>query len=836
MARNNHAINSFVAGEVSGKFVGRSDIAQYNQSCEELLNVIVHPQGGAGSRGGTVWIKEVTRRNGDSLLATDEVRMIPFYGSDGTRWQLCITPYNPAVPSGHSSNDPLEWMAVGEVTANGSDTAYAGLATLSGSAAIYSTYYQMLGLDRLQYAQAGDTLMIVHPSYRPLRIVYNPVASTNMKFTIRPYPDTGEWNTSGFTTVTIPADADQTFRQMPYLSPVVQSSGNDYALNLARGTDTYYTISPGSGSTLTFNSTWVGKMFKFTRGTNVVVILVVTYTNSTTLRGIPIGGTNITVSTNADYGGATADHFYEEGAWSDHRGWPSTVCFFEGRLVMGGTRTSPDEIWMSQVNDILEMDYRGLVTDSGYTDPFVTSDAFSTTLKSTVLNSVRWLSPKKTITAGTQFEEFVVSGPSSAKTIGVDNINTSGETAVGSAPVQAVRVEAATIFVDRTRRALRELAYNFDENSLRASNLNILAEHMGKKSQLLGLGTEPAYLAFKSEGGIKQIARQALPLGIVWCVDQHGCLPAMTREREQQVTAWHYHQISGTVNSTRPFVESISVFQSGETRFSVISASLPTREPDELWLAVRRRVGEDDGVGGIVYANKTYIERMEPEWEQAAYDTYWLDSSTNEGSQRKLYGYSPVYMDCTSITDSTEQNGLGEDPGCIALASLPQGVGAQVDVLINGVYLGKKTITIDGLDLSEDIDDMGLIASYWVAMIGFGYTARIVPQCPEVPAQIGSSLGQPRRVHEIVVNFVRTCAAKIGRRSDQDEEVTPVDAMDDVVFKSGANQDDPIPLYTGDARVTFPNGYETRPRIVIESSIPLPMFVNSIIAKMVVYE
>jgi hypothetical protein len=844
VSKNNQIINSFVAGEVSEKFWGRTDTQQYNQSCEELLNVIVSPQGGAGTRPGTRSIGEITRANGAIMNAG--VTIIPFCGVDGSRWIIKLSSIAPDEPVTPYAAQPLEWTATRADNLATAPT-NVGLATLAGAAAIYSGYYSSFNQSNVHYAQAGNTLILTNGKQRPLRIVYFPEAA-DRKFIVRPYPDVGEWNTSALTAVTIPAADLQTWRQTPYL-PVVTFSTK--SINLAKGTDTLYTLTPGGGSTITFSPAWVGKMIKFTRAgaTQVTVILVTSYTSTTVLRGIPIGGTNIANSTNYTYGGATGDQYYEECAWSEERGWPATCCFFEGRAVMGGQPApigtslgAPDEIWFSQVDDIFEFDYRGIVTDVGYSDPLVTSDAFSTTLRSNILNTVKWLSPKKSITVGTDFEEFIVKGPAATKTIGIDNIQTSGETATGSAPVMAARIEAGTIFLDRTSRKLRELAYNFDEDSLKCSDLSILAPHMGTKTQLSGTRPDSnsviaVALGYVNESFFTQIARQALPLGIVWTVDTYGCMAAVTREREQNVTAWHYHQIAGTVNGVAPKVISICALPAGagtDTPNYVLRS-----QGDELWMAVQRRVGKNVA-GSIVYEDRVFLERMERDWEGPTYGWQWLGGPTKDGNARAgNMGGAPIYMDGTVVYNSKFANGTNNYvSGIIPLSDLPHGAGAVVDVIVNGIFLGKKTITVNGLDLSADLTDLGVIGGlgYWIAMVGFAYTSRIVPLTPEAPAQTGSSRGIPRRVHEIVIEFSRTVAAKVGRRSDQDEENTPVDPLEELVFKPGVNQNDPIPLYSGEHRVTMPQGYETLPRIVIQNDLPFPMTVSAIVAKMVAYE
>ena len=56
MGRVNHIHNSFVSGEVSPKYRGRTDTNQYNSACEEIRNFIVYPQGGVSRRPGSRYI------------------------------------------------------------------------------------------------------------------------------------------------------------------------------------------------------------------------------------------------------------------------------------------------------------------------------------------------------------------------------------------------------------------------------------------------------------------------------------------------------------------------------------------------------------------------------------------------------------------------------------------------------------------------------------------------------------------------------------------------------------------------------------------------------------
>ena len=59
MARSAPSISSFVAGEISPRLEGRTELDKYRAGLSELLNMVVHPHGGVSRRPGTEFLGEV---------------------------------------------------------------------------------------------------------------------------------------------------------------------------------------------------------------------------------------------------------------------------------------------------------------------------------------------------------------------------------------------------------------------------------------------------------------------------------------------------------------------------------------------------------------------------------------------------------------------------------------------------------------------------------------------------------------------------------------------------------------------------------------------------------
>lgn len=66
-----------------------------------------------------------------------------------------------------------------------------------------------------------------------------------------------------------------------------------------------------------------------------------------------------------------ATKLWEEGAWSDYRGWPSAIGFFQERLFFANTKTERQTFWASKSGDYY---------DFGVSSPVVDDDSLSATL------------------------------------------------------------------------------------------------------------------------------------------------------------------------------------------------------------------------------------------------------------------------------------------------------------------------------------------------------------------------------------------------------------------------------------------------------------------------
>ena len=392
-----------------------------------------------------------------------------------------------------------------------------------GSAYEISSPYLEAELFDIKFAQSADVMYLCHPSHpvqKLSRTGHTAWTLTEVEFTNGPFQDHNISTTTLTTSHT--------------------SVGATATLTLSSTT--------GVNNDQGWLSTDVGRLVHMKDGH----LKITAYTSSTQVTA--------TVEVVISSGSATTD--FALGSFSETTGYPSCVTFFEQRLVFAATLSQPQTLFFSKSGDYENMDdnYHGTVADD---------DAIIYTIASNQVNAIRFMTSTRTLIIGTAGGEFAVSGGGTDIAITPTNILIKKQSNNGAANVDALAVGNATLFLQRAKRKLRELAYNFDVDGYIAPDLTILAEHI-------------------SESGFKQLSYQQEPNQIIWCVRNDGQLVGLTYQREQQVVAWHRHIFGGAFGNGNAVCES--------------AATIPTDDSEyQTWVIVKRTI---DGT------TKRYIEYM----------------------------------------------------------------------------------------------------------------------------------------------------------------------------------------------------------------------------------
>ena len=392
-----------------------------------------------------------------------------------------------------------------------------------GSPYEISSPYLEAELFDIKFAQSADTMYICHPNHNPRKLTRT--GHTNWLLT------------------------NEVIINGPFMDHNIETTTLTPSHKVV-GQTTTVTASAVTGinSNQGFLSTDVGRLLHIKDGH----LKITSVTSTTVVVGIVI----------IDLGITTPTTDFALGSFSDTTGYPACVTFFEQRLVFAGTTAQPQTLFFSR-----SADYENF--DDQYHETVADDDAIVYTIASNQVNAIRFLTATRTLIIGTAGGEFAVNGGGTGESITPTNILINKQSNHGAANVDGIAVGNATLFLQRAKRKIRELAYNFDVDGYTAPDLTILAEHV-------------------TESGITQMAYQEEPNSIVWCVRTDGQLLGFTYQREQQVTAWHRHIFGGSFGSGNAVCESVEVLPTDSSEYQV-------------WVIVKRTI---NGV------TKRYVEYL----------------------------------------------------------------------------------------------------------------------------------------------------------------------------------------------------------------------------------
>lgn len=547
---------NFTAGEISPRCYGRVDIARYQNGAQAMPNCRVNIYGGAERRPGKRFIAP-TRTH------AKRSRLVPYIFSTTQAYML-------------EFGD--QYMRV---------YLQSGGQVLSGGVPYeIATPYTEAMLAEMDYTQGADTMFIFHQgvAINTLRRIASDFwALGPAPITVQPFEEVGHTFNQVLTlsaatvgpgrTATVPVAtflASDVGRRIAYQSGLATITGFTSStsvtveiLSAFPGTvipanawelldSPQATVTPSAkdpvGATITLTAgidAWravdVGKFVRINGG----MAQISGFTSTTIVDAVIKIALEATVA-------APANAWSLEGSvWNATNGYPRTGALYEQRLCAAGSPRYPQTVWGSRSG--LFFDYTIGVNDD---------DAFAFALPSTgQINPIQRMVTAKALFPLTYGGEFTMEGGNDLP-LAPTNVKSRSPCVYGCNLVKPVRVGNEILFVQRAGRKIRSLAFNIADDTYRAPDLTVLAEHI-------------------SQSGIVDMAYQQEPVSTVWCVRADGKMATMTLDRDEGVTAW-------TPLSTDGLYESV--------------ACIPNATGDEVWAIVQRTVNGQQ---------KRYVERFD---------------------------------------------------------------------------------------------------------------------------------------------------------------------------------------------------------------------------------
>ena len=524
--------------------------------------------------------------------------------------------------------------------------------------------------------------------------------------------------------------------------------------------------------------------------------------------------------------------------------YPSCVSFFEQRLVFAGSNDNPQTVWFSK-----GADYTNFTTGSNDVDAMVY------TIASNKVNAIRYLSAQRSLIVGTLGGEFVVSASGTTSPITPTNVQIQRQTNYGAANVDAIQVANVTLFLQRAKRKIRELTYNYNVDSYVAPDMTLLAEHI-------------------TENLITEMAYQQEPDSVVWMVRGDGYLLGMTYARTEEVVGWHRHKLGGVFGEATITVSdygniatgtTITITKSDGTSVTFTSEAAGGTSPSSStgWRPNESNDTTADNIYTAVNAHADFTVAN----PSAAVVTIKETSKT---------GTSPITIttsDTTRLATANESIAVVESVASIPTDSDEDQLYLIVKRTIDGTtrryveflqpfdygsdqadafyvdsgltYDGTSTTTITGLEHLENESvtiladgathpvksvasgpvmtggSLTLDRAATKAQIGLPYDSTLQTMRIEGRgSDEGTSQSRTKRINEVTLRLYKSVGVTVGSKLTN---------MERIPFRSSADSmDTAVPAFTGDKQVEFRGDFETDGYIYVQQTQPLPLTVLSI--------
>ena len=664
----------------------------------------------------------------------------------------------------------------------------------SGSAFEISTPYLEAELFDLKFAQSADVMYITHPNHEVEKL--SRTGHTNWTLTDVDFTDGPYLSTNSTTTTLTPASA------------AVGTSVN-FTASAVTG------INNGDG----FQTTDVGRLISFNSG-----IAKITGRTNTTV----VVCTILTAFANTD---AKTD--WKLGAFSDTTGHPSCVSFFEQRLAFAGTTAEPQTLYFSKSGD-----YENMTAGTN------ADDAMIYTIASNQVNRIRYLKAQRTLIVGTTGGEFTVSADGTDAAITPSNIVIKKQSSYGTANVDAIPAGNAVLFLQKAKRKIRELSYNFDTDGYVAPDLTILNDIVTKS-------------------GINEMSYQQEPDSILWCVRDDGVLAGLTYQRSENVIAWHRHILGGKFGEATITVTDFANIADGTkivftksdgttTTFTSATSATSgkfhsTSSNNQTATNLKTLIDADADFTATVSTNTVTIKETTPQASGfltiSSGDTTRL-ASTDEAHavvesaasisgtltedefyvivKRTINGSTKRFVEVFANFDFDENDAtdfkfldshlIYDGSATSTLSGLSHLEGQTVSVLADGSTHATKIVSSGSISLDR---------STTKAVVGLAYDSVLQTMRIEGGAAEGTSQGKTKRISKVVLRLFETVGVKVG---------PTLAKLETVPFRT-TSSDLSAPVNTllaGDREIEFRDDYNSDGFIFIKQDQPLPLSVLAI--------
>ena len=545
------------------------------------------------------------------------------------------------------------------------------------------------------------------------------------------------------------------------------------------------------------------RLSAITSGSVTINFRVSQYTNTGIVKITSVTDANNAAATVISVvGSETATSDWAEGSWSDYRGYPSSVLFYQDRLVFAGL----EDIWMSKTSNYV---------DFGISDPLVDSDSIGISLPSRKLNQIRDITGLKQLIALTFSTAWSVRGLNGIIT--PTTVQTDLEEYRGVSGLSPLMIGNKIIFNETIGATFRELGYNYEGDSYVSSDISILSEHLFAGYTMI----DTAY--------------QQEPYSVMYAVRDDGKMLAMTYMPEQEVLAWSWFETDGEYKSviTIPSETCNEVWtivdRDGVEYIEYMRERTDSEDPADHYFVdcgfsydvpieidnITKGTSTKITISGHSFSDDDVIELREIEGLVDGDDTlnglkYIVDNAgTNDFDILDLDG---VAIDTSGYSDY-DSGGVASSV-VTSISGLDWLTGKEVSILADGNVLPRQTV-ISGM--------ITLDPGYSRVHVGLPYISDIATLKPELNLKDGTVQGKKLKISDVKLRVLRSRGGFIGPDEDNLIEFIQREVGGDV-----------IDLVSGQIDGTANFHYSDDGSMLIRQVDPLPMHILALIPEITI--
>ena len=505
--------------------------------------------------------------------------------------------------------------------------------------------------------------------------------------------------------------------------------------------------------------------------------------------------------------------------------YPGVVALYQQRLIFANTVNEPDRIWASRTGAFANFNTRFPTQDD---------DTLNFVLAGRRVSAIRSIIDLNSLVILTQGSEWTAGNPANGA-FTPSNISATRTSYNGSSVLDPILVDNTALYVQDRGTVVRDFRYDVEVNGYRGNDLTIYANHLFDDFEIVDW------------------AYQQVPHSIVWAVRSDGVLLGLTYVIDQNILAWHRHDLGGEVESvtTIPEGKEDAVYVTVKRRIQGTTARyverLSDRTPDD---PKDYRLSDSHSVfdgRNIPFSRFITLTETGGGWESGEditiTSTQGLFDPSDVGNAQIQMGYysgDVVRLTVTQYISSTKAiakpnrtvpeiyRNINNDDFAKAfkrIVSASHLVGESVSVYADGYVVSSPNDSENNTIVVEPGGVVTLEDFHAVVCIGIPFTSDVETLNIDL-ANAETISDKKMLVNQVSIQLEESRGIWAGTRVPTGDDM--LENLEELKIREDEGYDDTVLEKTGSVTLNLSGGYNDNGRVLIRQVDPLPLTILSI--------